>query len=130
ARLLQKICIFWSSPQRSGMKWIVGMAFLGLSVGLWARLDVVASNGIVADWTRQVGGDAVAVTVFAGAGQDPHNFLPTPRQIGALADADLIIGFGEGMEPWLADAVQASGSRARILLLAEDLELMAPGEPF
>lgn len=100
------------------------------AASLSARLNVVATNGIVADWAEQVGGKEVSVTTFAGPGMDPHHFEPSPRQLGALAKADVVIGFGEGLEPWLGDAMQASGSPAELLVLTDHAELMEFGAAF
>ncbi|WP_309399610.1 metal ABC transporter substrate-binding protein [Cerasicoccus maritimus] len=112
------------------MKWTLLWFMLLGSAGLCARLSVVASNGIVADWVQQLGGTKVTVDTFAEGGGDPHHFEPFPRQLGALAKANLVVGFGAGLEPWLADALKASGSKAMVLELSDGLELMAPGVAF
>jgi len=95
-----------------------------------ARIDVVAANAIVADWVQAVGGDQVAVTTLAPAGSDPHHFSPSPRQVKAVAQADLIVAFGAGMEPWLKELADAAGSRAKIVELTHGLDLMPPKAAF
>lgn len=112
------------------MKCIIVLATL-LAVGLLdASVRVVASNAIIADWVNQVGGDDVTITTLAGPGVDPHHFSPTPKDIARLAKADLIVSFGEDLEPWLANSVTASGANAPLLNLTERLPLLAPGEAF
>ncbi len=108
------------------MVWLLSLGGASLCAGL----NVVASNGIVADWVRQVGGSMVVVTTFADAGADPHHFEPSPRQLGQLGKADLVVAFGAGLETWLDDAITASGSHAMVLELTDGLDLMEPGEPF
>ncbi len=60
------------------------------------KLKVVASTSILADVVREVGGDAVVVTSLLPVNTDPHSFQPAPRDLAALADADII--FLNGME--------------------------------
>lgn len=112
------------------MKCIFILALVCLTTLAHARISVVAGNAIIADWVQQVGGKQVTVTPLAGPGADPHHFAPTPKDIARLADADLIVCFGAGLEPWLQDALAASGARAKVLRLTDNLDLMAPGEPF
>ncbi|GHC00902.1 metal ABC transporter substrate-binding protein [Cerasicoccus arenae] len=112
------------------MKWIITLAAFLAVAHLPARLTVAASNGIAADWVRQVGGNQVQVASFADSGADPHHFEPSPRQINELAKADLIVAFGEGLEPWLNEAIVASGTSARKLILTDGLDLLEPGEAF
>ena len=38
-----------------------------------ARLDVVATTGMIADAARQIGGDLVEVRALMGPGVDPHS---------------------------------------------------------
>lgn len=110
------------------MKWIFLGALLCTAINLSAKLNVVASNALIADWIQQVGGGQVEVVSLAVG--DLHQFEPSPRQIGQLADADLVVAFGTGMEPWLARAMQASGSSAPVLRLNEGLDLLEVGEAY
>jgi ABC-type Zn uptake system ZnuABC Zn-binding protein ZnuA len=44
-----------------------------------ARLSVVATTSIVGDIVRNVGGEAIDLTVLLPAGTSPHSFSPTRR---------------------------------------------------
>lgn len=74
-----------------------------------AALRVVATTPVVADFARTVGGDRVAVTQILKPGIDPHDYEPSPADLQAFADADLVVENGVGLEAWLADTVSASG---------------------
>ncbi len=74
-----------------------------------AALRVVATTPVVADFARTVGGDRVAVTQILKPGVDPHDYEPSPADLQAFADADLVVENGVGLEAWLADTVSASG---------------------
>lgn len=83
---------------------LVGLAALAVACSDGAtrqdegRLKVVASLPLLADFVRQVGGDQVAVFALLPAGADPHTFQPTPRDVQRLAEADLLIVNGLGLE--------------------------------
>ncbi|MGE9296904.1 MAG: metal ABC transporter solute-binding protein, Zn/Mn family, partial [Puniceicoccales bacterium] len=75
------------------------LAYLALLLGLatvQAKVNVVASNAIIADWAQAVGGNEVTVSTLAGPGTDPHHFSPSPKLVRSLAKTDLIIEFGAG----------------------------------
>jgi len=97
------------------------------AAGLHARIHAVASNAIIADWLQQVGGEEVEVIALAGAGSDPHHYSPSPRDIGRISRADIVVAFSSDMEPWVADLID-DGSH--VLYLNDGLDLMAVGEPF
>ncbi|CAN5906007.1 metal ABC transporter substrate-binding protein [soil metagenome] len=75
-------------------------------------LDVVATFSILGDFVYAVGGDNVNLTVLVGPDGDTHEYEPVPRDSVALAEAALVFENGLGLEPWLDDLYEASGSRA------------------
>ncbi|RZT59697.1 zinc/manganese transport system substrate-binding protein/manganese/iron transport system substrate-binding protein [Microcella alkaliphila] len=72
-------------------------------------LTVVASTTHTAEFTQRVAGDLADVTALIQANQSTHSFDPTASDLAALADADVLVINGAGLEEWLDDAVQASG---------------------
>lgn len=82
---------------------------------------VVATTTVFADLVAQVGGDAVTVTSIVPAGGEAHTFDPTPSGLRAVADADLVVMNGLGLDDWLATMVADSGSSAALVVLGEDL---------
>jgi len=85
-------------------------------------VDVVATTTVLADLVRQVGGSQVNVTSLVPPGGEVHTFDPTPADIARVADADLVITNGLGLDDWVADLARDSGSVAPIVALGEDLE--------
>ena len=75
-------------------------------------INVVVSFSVIADIVSQVGGDHVEITSLVPVGGDAHTFDPSPDQIVALEDADLIVEVGGDFEPWLDDLVETSGTDA------------------
>ena len=79
------------------------------------RLNVVASFSILGDFTREIGGDRVAVTTLVGANSDVHVYTPSPADAKKVSDARLLIINGFGLEGWLPRLVQSSGGKASIV---------------
>ena len=74
------------------------------------KLDVVATTPVVADFVRNVGGDRVHVVQILKPGVDPHDYEASPADIQAIADADLVVKSGVGLEAaWLDDTVSSAG---------------------
>lgn len=72
------------------------------------RPQVVATFSILADLTREIGGDDIELTSLVGADADAHVFEPSPRDLRQILAADLLIANGLGFEPWL-ERLWASG---------------------
>jgi zinc transport system substrate-binding protein len=57
---------------------------------------------------ERVGGNGVDVEVMAPAGQDPHTFEPTPRQLARLATADVYFRIGVESENALVPKLRSA----------------------
>ncbi|EJK98494.1 metal ABC transporter substrate-binding protein [Pseudomonas chlororaphis] len=79
------------------------------------KLAVVTSFSILADITRQVGGEHIQITDMVGPDADAHTYEPTPDNAKALLKARLIIKNGLGFEPWLDRLVASTGTRATVI---------------
>lgn len=79
------------------------------------RLRVVATTTQVTALVQVVAGDKIDLTGIFKANVDPHEFEPTPGDLRAIADADLILKNGLGMEGGLDDAIRNSGTKASII---------------
>lgn len=73
-----------------------------------ARLNVVTTLFPYYDFTRQVAGDLVNLTLAVPAGMDSHSFEPTPADMRAIQGADLIISNGGAIEHWLSEVLKAT----------------------
>jgi ABC-type Zn uptake system ZnuABC Zn-binding protein ZnuA len=81
-----------------------------------AALDVVATTPVVADFVRNVGGDRVHVVQILKPGIDPHDYEASAADIQAIADADLVVENGVGLEAsWLDDTVAAADYDGEVL---------------
>lgn len=81
-----------------------------------ARLPVVASFSILADLTRNIGGDRVEVSALVGPDGDAHAYQPTPADAKALRDARLVVVNGLGFEGWIDRLVKTSRTSAPVVV--------------
>ena len=82
-----------------------------------ATLRVVATTTVFADIVRNVGGDRVAVTSIVPAGAGPEDYEPKPDDARTLADADLIVSNGVGLDDFLDKLIVAAGEGAATRLV-------------
>ena len=69
------------------------------------KLKVVTTLFPYYDFTRQIAGDAVELSMVIPAGMDSHSFEPTPADIRLIQSADLLICNGGAMEQWVEQVV-------------------------
>jgi ABC-type Zn uptake system ZnuABC Zn-binding protein ZnuA len=109
-------------------------ALLGLVVGLAAcsstappsrnpdePLRVVATTTVLADMVRQVGGADVDVTSIVPKGAVVETFDPSPRDVTAVSDADLVVMNGLGLDDWLRPLLESAAPDVPVVRLAEGL---------
>ncbi len=75
------------------------------------RLDVVASFYPLQYVAEQVGGDRVHVTTLTAPGVEPHDLELTPKQVGRLTKAALIV-YEKGLQPAVDEAVEQNAAGA------------------
>lgn len=78
-------------------------------------LKVVATTTQLADFVAEVGGDDVALTGLLTAGSSAHHFDPTPADLLALGQADVLVVNGAGLETFIDSAVEASGFEGTVI---------------
>ncbi|GLW30271.1 metal ABC transporter substrate-binding protein [Actinoplanes regularis] len=72
-------------------------------------LAVVATTPEVADFVREIGGTAVAVTQLIKPNVDPHEYEPTPADLRAIGSARVVVKNGARLEEWLDATIEAAG---------------------
>ncbi len=87
-------------------------------------LRIVTSGSIVADWVRQIGGDHVEVSALVPPGGDMHMFQPGPQDVARVADADMVVMIGMGLEAGWLDQLfeQARADEAVVISLEEFID--------
>ncbi|TDW23792.1 zinc transport system substrate-binding protein [Kribbella kalugense] len=75
------------------------------------KLDVVASFYPLEFIARSVGGDAVNVTTLTAPGVEPHDLELTPKQVGSIATAKLVV-YEKDLQPAVDEAVEQNAKDA------------------
>ena len=91
------------------------------------KLAVTATTNIIGDVTANIGGDAIELNVLIEIGQDPHSFEPTPQDLAAIEDADLILVNGLDLEEVLVDAI-GNVSEGPVVPVSAGIEVLEPAD--
>jgi ABC-type Zn uptake system ZnuABC Zn-binding protein ZnuA len=108
------------SDYQCGVKKILGLfsAFVLTLAGASAgQVKVVSFSSILTEIAAAVGGDAVDVVGLVKPGVDPHEYEPTPGDMKQIADAQLVLASGKGMEHYLGKL--SSAGDAKVVLVGD-----------
>ena len=104
-------------------KYFALLVFLAMSASVWAaKLPVVASFSILADMTRQIGGDRVEVTSLVGPDQDAHVFQASPSDVKRVAAAKVFVVNGLGFEGWMARLNKSAGFKGTLVVASQGIK--------
>ncbi|MDD5087270.1 MAG: metal ABC transporter substrate-binding protein [bacterium] len=95
-----------------------------------APLEILATNTIIADVARQVGGEYVRVESLLAPDTDPHSFQPAPSDVSRIVSCDALLMNGLGLEQSLATLIANSGSRAVMVELSAGLPARRLGRDY
>ena len=86
------------------------------------KLKIVCTVFPQYDWMRNIIGesDGVELTLLISNGNDMHSYEPSEADIMKIADCDMIVYLGEGIDGWVSEAIERSGR--------EDLKKIALAE--
>jgi len=101
------------------------LGVLAASLGA-APLRVVTLHSVLTEIVTEVGGAEVTVTCLLRPGDDPHTFNPPPAEVRTLAQADLIVASGFGLEPFLDKLVANSGTKAPLVSVSSVIKDVVP----
>ncbi len=92
------------------------------------ELKVLAVETFLADIARGVAGERVKVEALLPIGADPHGFEPTPADVARVADCNVLVVHGAGVEEFLDELLHNAGGVRRIIEASAGLEARATGE--
>lgn len=72
---------------------------------------VLAMETFLADIAQNVAGGRLTVNALIPAGVDPHTFQPTPQDVARIADSQVLIANGAGLEEWLQKVLDNAGGQ-------------------
>src|SRR5690606_36569893 len=101
--------------------------FAALPATSQERIKAVTSFTILADMAANVAGDAADVVSITKPGAEIHNYQPTPGDLVAAQDADLILWNGLNLEQWFVQFLDNVPDVPSVVL-TEGIEPMGIGE--
>jgi zinc/manganese transport system substrate-binding protein len=87
------------------------------------KLTAVASTTIIQNIAQNVAGDKLTVDFLVPTDGDVHQFQPTPADLKKIADADLILVNGVGLEQFLDRLITNSGTKAKVVTVTVGLPI-------
>ncbi|MEO1482297.1 MAG: zinc ABC transporter substrate-binding protein [Myxococcota bacterium] len=83
---------------------------------------VVTTTTMLRDLVLELGGERVTAQSLVGVGADPHVFQPKPSSARAVANSDLVITSGLGLEGWIDDLVRNAGGHRPVQVASAGVE--------
>ena len=99
---------------------VLVLFFTGLPL-LRADLKVASLSTVTTDLAHQIGGTNVTVVAIIRPGTDPHEFEPTTGDVRNVADADLVLLTGKGLEGYLSKLEEAAGGDAKFVNVGQSI---------
>jgi ABC-type Zn uptake system ZnuABC Zn-binding protein ZnuA len=93
-------------------------------------LKVLATESFLADIAQNVAGTRLKVETLIPLGVDPHAFEPTPADVRRVADSQVLIANGAGLEEYLEKLLANAGGKRLVVEAAAGLtsRTAQPGE--
>lgn len=91
-------------------------------------LRVVTTTTQLTDFASIVGGSDIELTGLLPSGGSAHSFDPSPADLLALGQADVLVVNGAGLEGFIDSAVSASGFSGTIITAADGINLAEAAE--
>lgn len=88
-------------------------------------LTVVATTTVFADIVENVGGSRVAVTSIIPSGVGPEDYEPKPDDARKLADAQLVVSNGVGLDNFLDRLIASAGESPPRLVLGDGIPTLS-----
>ena len=85
------------------------------------EINVLAVESFLADIAQNVAGERLEVETLVPPGVDPHTFQPTPRDVTKIANSQVLIANGAGLEEWLQEIIDNAGGERSVIEAAQGL---------
>ena len=85
-----------------------------------APIKVVTTISTLDSFVQAVGGSHVTVQSLVPVGASPETYQPTPQNVAVLAQANILVENGAGLETWLARTIANAGSKSLRIVVGTD----------
>ncbi len=85
-----------------------------------AKIQVATTISTLNSFVQGVGGEYVSVKNIVPIGASPETFQPAPQDVATVADANVLVENGAGLESWLDRLLRDAGARnLRVVVCAK-----------
>jgi manganese/iron transport system substrate-binding protein len=84
------------------------------------KIQVATTISTLNSFVQGVGGEYVSVKNIVPVGASPETFQPAPQDVATVADANLLVENGAGLETWLDKLLRDAGTRNLHVVVAAD----------
>jgi len=94
-------------------------------------LRVLAVESFLADIAQNIAGERAEIDLLIPPGADPHTFQPTPQDVAKIANSQMLIANGAGLEEWLQEVIDNAGGDELVVEAAQGINSnpSRPGDP-
>jgi zinc transport system substrate-binding protein len=93
------------------------------------KVKVVTTLFPLYDFTKNIGGEYVDVSLLLPPGVESHGFEPKPSDLLAINEADVFVYTGEYMEPWVIDIIKSIDTdKVKVVDASKAVLLIKKGE--
>src|SRR6478752_5677304 len=78
-------------------------------------IRVVTTTTQLTNFAQVIGGSHVQVFGVLKANVDPHDYEPSPADLQQIAQADVLVKNGVGLEKWFESSIESAGPRGVIV---------------
>ncbi|MCU0572642.1 MAG: metal ABC transporter substrate-binding protein [Syntrophobacteraceae bacterium] len=89
-------------------------------------LKVLAIETFLAHIAQHVAGERTRVDALLPVGADPHSFEPTPADVARVAESNVLVIHGAGLEEFLDQLLRNAGGTRRVIDVSAGLESRSP----
>jgi ABC-type Zn uptake system ZnuABC Zn-binding protein ZnuA len=91
------------------------------------KIRVLAVESFLADITQNIAGDRLQVDSLVPVGVDPHSFEAGPQDVAKIADCQVLVINGAGLESWLNKLLDNAGGSRLVVTASDGLASRTPG---
>jgi len=117
-KLINKL-ILVLKMNKTAHKTLLGIALLATSLVAHAQINIVATTGMLADLTQNIGGKHVKTTALMSTGVDPHLYKATQGDLRRLMKAEIILYNGLHLEGKMQDIFEKMARKKPVYAIAE-----------
>lgn len=101
---------------------LLSLIFFSFTANAQDKPRVIASFSIIGDMAREIAGDNIELKILVGANADAHEYEPTTNDAKNIANADLVLINGLGLEGWLERLIKSSDYKRTVATVSNGSE--------